>query len=203
MLILVDIVDILEIQPKTLIKVFHLIGLALGLGGAILLDLLAIRFLVKQKISQEFYEIFKHSSQVIFWGLCLLWLSGIAYLLYYYIADYHSLSNQKVWAKLFIVVVVVVVVSINGWWIHHRILPLIKNNINQYLFKSLSLNQRRLLLSSSVISILSWGIPLLLGACKELNFCISALTILFIYFSLLIFGLVIACSIPRYIHSFK
>jgi len=93
MLILVDIVDILKIHPKTLIKIFHLIGLALGLGGAILLDLLAIRFLVKQKISQEFYEIFKHSSQVVFWGLCLLWLSGIAYFLYYYISEHHWFYN--------------------------------------------------------------------------------------------------------------
>ena len=199
MLILIDIVDILKIQPKTLIKVFHLAGLALGLGGAILLDMLAIRFLIKQRISKEFYEIFKHSSQVVFWGLCVLWLSGIAYLIYYCLADHHSLSNQKVWAKLFIVVIL----SVNGWWIHHRILPLIQNNINGYLFKALSLKQRRILLCSSVISILSWGIPLLLGACKELNFCISAFTILFIYFSLLILGLIIACSLPKYFHSFK
>ena len=159
MLILIDIVDIFKIQPKTIIKVFHLAGLALGLGGAVLLDMLAIRFLIKQKISAEFYEIFKHSSQVVFWGLCLLWLSGIAYLIYYYLADYHSLFNQKVWAKLFIVVIL----SVNGWWIHRRILPLMQGSINGYLFKTLSVNQRRVLLCSSVISILSWGIPLLLG----------------------------------------
>lgn len=199
MLILIDIVDILKIQPKTIIKVFHLAGLALGLGGAVLLDMLAIRFLIKQKISAEFYEIFKHSSQVVFWGLCLLWLSGIAYLIYYYLADYHSLFNQKVWAKLFIVVIL----SVNGWWIHRRILPLMQGSINGYLFKTLSVNQRRVLLCSSVISILSWGIPLLLGACKELNFCISAFTILFIYFSLLIVGLITACALPKYIHGFK
>ncbi|AYA04354.1 hypothetical protein BEN74_17190 [Acinetobacter sp. WCHAc010034] len=199
MLILIDIVDILKIQPKTIIKVFHLAGLALGLGGAVLLDMLAIRFLIKQKISAEFYEIFKHSSQVVFWGLCLLWLSGIAYLIYYYLADYHSLFNQKVWAKLFIVVIL----SVNGWWIHRRILPLMQGSINGYLFKALSVNQRRVLLCSSVISILSWGIPLLLGACKELNFCISAFTILFIYFSLLIVGLITACALPKYVHGFK
>lgn len=199
MLILIDIVDILKIQPKTIIKVFHLAGLALGLGGAVLLDMLAIRFLIKQKISAEFYEIFKHSSQVVFWGLCLLWLSGIAYLIYYYLADYHSLFNQKVWAKLFIVVIL----SVNGWWIHRRILPLMQGSINGYLFKTLSVNQRRVLLCSSVISILSWGIPLLLGACKELNFCISAFTILFIYFSLLIVGLITACALPKYVHGFK
>lgn len=199
MLILIDIVDILKIQPKTIIKVFHLAGLALGLGGAVLLDMLAIRFLIKQKISAEFYEIFKHSSQVVFWGLCLLWLSGIAYLVYYYLADYHSLFNQKVWAKLFIVVIL----SVNGWWIHRRILPLMQGSINGYLFKTLSVNQRRVLLCSSVISILSWGIPLLLGACKELNFCISAFTILFIYFSLLILGLITACALPKYVHGFK
>jgi hypothetical protein len=199
MLILIDIVDIFKIQPKTIIKVFHLAGLALGLGGAVLLDMLAIRFLIKQKISAEFYEIFKHSSQVVFWGLCLLWLSGIAYLIYYYLADYHSLFNQKVWAKLFIVVIL----SMNGWWIHRRILPLMQGSINGYLFKTLSVNQRRVLLCSSVISILSWGIPLLLGACKELNFCISAFTILFIYFSLLILGLITACALPKYVHGFK
>lgn len=199
MLILIHIVDILKIQPKTIIKVFHLAGLALGLGGAVLLDMLAIRFLIKQKISAEFYEIFKHSSQVVFWGLCLLWLSGIAYLIYYYLADYHSLFNQKVWAKLFIVVIL----SVNGWWIHRRILPLMQGSINGYLFKTLSVNQRRVLLCSSVISILSWGIPLLLGACKELNFCISAFTILFIYFSLLILGLITACALPKYVHGFK
>lgn len=199
MLILIDIVDILKIQPKTIIKVFHLAGLALGLGGAVLLDMLAIRFLIKQKISAEFYEIFKHSSQVVFWGLCLLWLSGIAYLAYYYLADYHSLFNQKVWAKLFIVVIL----SVNGWWIHRRILPLMQGSINGYLFKTLSVNQRRVLLCSSVISILSWGIPLLLGACKELNFCISAFTILFIYFTLLILGLITACALPKYVQGFK
>lgn len=199
MLILIDIVDILKIQPKTIIKVFHLAGLALGLGGAVLLDMLAIRFLIKQKISAEFYEIFKHSSQVVFWGLCLLWLSGIAYLVYYYLADYHSLFNQKVWAKLFIVVIL----SVNGWWIHRRILPLMQGSINGYLFKTLSINQRRVLLCSSVISILSWGIPLLLGACKELNFCISAFTILFVYFTLLILGLITACALPKYVHGFK
>ncbi len=187
-----------HIDLKTMIKVVHLTGLALGLGGAVLLDLLALRFLVMERISAEIIRIFAYGTRIVLIGLILLWISGVAYLGYYYLYDPHSLSNPKVWAKL----AIVVVLTINGCWIHHWILPLIQKNIGSHFFARLTLKQRRILLSCSVISVCSWFVPLLLGSCKELNFCIHASTILLIYGGLVGLGLMSAWVMSKYTHVF-
>jgi hypothetical protein len=188
-----------HIDLKTMIKVVHLTGLALGLGGAVLLDVLALRFLVLERISIEVSRIFAYGTRIVLFGLVLLWISGLAYLGYYYVYDMHSLSNPKIWAKL----TIVVILTLNGWWIHHWILPLIQKNIGNHFFSRLSLKQRRILLSSSVISVCSWFMPLLLGACKELNFCIHASTILILYGGLVTIGLVTAWAMARHLQFIR
>lgn len=184
-----------HIDLKTMIKVMHLTGLSLGLGGAVLLDVLALRFLILERISLEVSRIFAYGTRIVLLGLVLLWVSGLGYLGYYYCYDLHSLSNPKIWAKL----VIVVILTLNGWWIHHWILPLIQQNIGNHFFARLTLKQRRILLSSSVISVCSWFMPLLLGACKEFNFCIEASTILILYSGLVALGLVVAWMMERHL----
>ena len=173
---------------------FHLAGLAMGLGGAITLDVMALKFMIRQKISSEIYLFFKHGSQVVFAGLLLLWLSGLAYLAYYAAYDPKSLSNHKVWAKLFIVVIL----SANGWLIHRYVSPLIHKNIGQPFLHGLTPRVRFVVMCSAMVSLVSWLTPLALGALKEFNFCVPAAYILEFYFAMLAIGLLL---IAGFLHN--
>jgi hypothetical protein len=82
-----------------------------------------------------------------------------------------------VWAKIGIVGVL----TLNGYFIHALVLPLVRARVGYSLFEGLPVLHRSLLLIFGAVSVTSWYVPLLLGAVPQLNFVVPATTILMAY----------------------
>jgi hypothetical protein len=174
------------VTAKTALRFVHFIGLALGLGAATLLDLMLLRFFVREPISRQNWKLVHFSANIVNIGLLLLWASGIGFIVHYALFDPAKLMNQKIWAKL----AIVFVLSVNGLFIHSAILPRIKAQLGRTLFDGMSRFQKSVFLISGGISVTSWYVPVALGAFPQLNFAVPATTILMTYGILL--GIVIA-----------
>lgn len=167
---------------RTVIRFFHFIGLALGLGGATLLDLMVLRFFVRGTIVDETYQMFAFASKIVDVGLRILWITGLAFLFLYALTNTQLLTNPKVHAKL----IIVLILTVNGFFIHSVILPTVRAQIGKSMFYGISPARRSIFVLSGAISATSWYVPVALGAFPQLNFNISAVTLLVIYLSLII-----------------
>ena len=183
-------VQLLSADPvmtaKTGLRFVHFIGLALGLGAATLLDLMLVRFFVRETITGERWKIFHFFSNVVNVGLIMLWVTGIGFVLHYAFFDPDKLLNEKIWAKL----AIVFVLSVNGMFIHAIVLPRIKKQIGKTLLEGMSQFQRSAFLISGAVSATSWYVPVILGAFPQLNFSVPATTILMTYALLLVLATV-------------
>lgn len=166
---------------KSAIKVMHLLGIILGLGAATVLDLVIVKFLVAGQIQSDQISIVKFVTGIVSVGLAILWFSGILYLVHYAAFDPSKLWNQKVWAKI----AIVGVLTINGYFIHHIVLPLMEKQVGRALFAGLSRKQCALMLIFGTISATSWYVPLVLGAMPHFNFVVPAPGLLVAYAILL------------------
>jgi len=175
---------------KSLIVFFHLAGLALGLGGAWVLD----AFMLKSKnqvITEEKYQLIEFVSKLVLVGLLLLWASGIAFIVYYYYLEPAFLMNQKVWGKAFIVTVL----SANGFFVHRIILPKIKQKIGLVPMASFTPHEMALFTAVGAISFISWVFPVVLGVTKTLNFTVSAFDIVGFYVGFLLSSVLVSSLI--------
>jgi len=169
-------------NAKTALRFIHFIGLALGLGGATLLDMMMIRFCIRGNVHPETYSIFEFSTKIISIGLRILWITGIGFLFFYALNDVIKLSNPKVHAKL----AIVLILTVNGIFIHTFILPSVKAQIGKTLFEGVSQIKRSVFIISGAISVVSWYVPVALGVFSQLNFKVPALMLLSGYLFLII-----------------
>jgi hypothetical protein len=168
-------------DSKTALRFVHFIGLALGLGAATLLDLMLLRFFVREPISRQQWKLVHFSAGIVNVGLMLLWASGIGFIVHYALFDPNKLMNEKIWAKL----AIVFVLTMNGLFIHSVILPRIRAQLGKTLFDGMSQFQKSVFLVCGGISVTSWYAPVALGAFPQLNFAVPATTILLTYGMLL------------------
>jgi hypothetical protein len=166
---------------KTGLRFVHFIGLALGLGAATLLDLLLLRFFIRENISRELWGIFHFSTKVVNVGLLILWATGIGFIVHYALFDPVKLTNGKIWAKL----AIVMVLTVNGAFIHSFILPRLRAQVGRTLFCGMTPTQKIAFQISGAISVTSWYIPVVLGAFPQLNFTVPLTTILISYLILM------------------
>jgi hypothetical protein len=168
-------------EIKTGLVIAHLIGLALGVGGATLMDLILVRFVLRGTIAREHADILKFSSMLVSAGLLILWVTGIAFLAHYYVFNAAALGNPKIFAK----VVIVAILTVNGILIHNQVLPIIERNVGRRLFDGVSPRLKMGMLAAGAVSATSWYVPLALGALREFNFVVPASQILLAYAALL------------------
>lgn len=147
------------------IRIVHFVGLALGLGTATFLDLMMLRFMVLAKIRRSHAEAFEFGTKVVTAGLVMLWISGLAFLAYYWAFDPEKLANPKIWAK----VSVVGVLTVNAVFLHKVVLPVVEQQVSRTLFGGLSAYQRILMVVGGTTSVTSWYVPVALGAIPQFN----------------------------------
>lgn len=182
---------------KTALIIVHLIGLMLGFGIAIFLDLYLLRYLFHTKITQEAIQTVEFGSKIVNVGLILLWISGLGFLWHYQVASPETLSNPKIWAK----VTIVTLLSINGVAIHFVTLAKLKTKIGS----SLLTNEPRLvrlgLLFSGAISAVSWTMAMFMGAIKQINNVVEASTLLTVYVSILTLAFILLIALSSFIEK--
>ncbi len=133
---------------------FHLIGFALGLGGATISDITFFRALRSRNLTSDQYAFLKLLSRVIWIGLGLLIISGLVIFALIYVeqGSLPLLASPRWQTKLTLVAVVL----INGFFFRSWIFPAIKNLIGQQLnMNNVGPLVKKLALSGT-ISILSW-----------------------------------------------
>ena len=164
------------------LRVVHIFGLVLGVGAATLLDLIIARFILMRGITPEHVYVVDFSSRIVTIGLALLWISGIGFLIHYGLFEPAKLQNPKIWAKI----AIVAVLSANGLLVHYFVLPRIRTQVGKRLFDGLSPFDCSLVLLAGTVSVISWYVPLILGAIPQLNYIVPAEVILSSYALLVI-----------------
>lgn len=152
------------------IRVVHFIGLALGLGTATFLDLMILRFMLRNKIRRSHADAFEFGTKVVTAGLVMLWISGLGFLLYYWGFDPEKLGNPKIWAKLCIVGAL----SANAVYLHKLVLPLVQLQVSRTLFGGLTLGQRVKMVIGGTTSATAWYVPVALATIPQFNNSIPA-----------------------------
>jgi hypothetical protein len=158
----------------------HIVGTAIGVGGATVTDMLFFRSIRDGKISHDEYLTLKLLSKIIMTGFIILVLSGLGFFALLYL-NTGSLAGMpdRMSAKLY----VVAIIFLNSRVLAYKVLPLIKRSIGKEIQPILEKNSF-LVLTSGGLSIISWYSTVLLGSWREIPF--STIQILGIYLSLVL-----------------
>lgn len=173
---------------RGIIRIFHFMGLSMGLGAATLLDLMIIRFFLGQEMTQQKFEMFAFLADLVNVGLKLLWVTGLGFLLFYWLQDPVKLTNEKVWAKM----VIVFILSVNGWFIHRSVLPFMYGQIGRTMLGGVPFRKKFAFVTMGMISVVSWYGPLIIANLPQLNFAVPMIQILMAYGLVLLVVLTIA-----------
>lgn len=177
-----------EQTSRSIIRVFHFIGLSMGLGAATLLDLMIIRFFLGQEMTQQKFEMFHFLADLVNVGLKLLWVTGLSFLIFYWLTDPVMLGNEKVWAKM----VIVGILTINGYFIHRTVIPFMYGQIGNTMLGGVPFRKKFAFVTMGMISFVSWYGPVIIANLPQLNFAVPMVQILAAYGAVLLTIMVIA-----------
>ena len=183
-----------ETLARSGLRFVHFLGLALGLGTATVLDLIALRFFLMKEISRTSLDLFEFGSKIVSFGLRLLWASGVGFLVFYLTYSPDVLTNPKIHAKL----AIVVILTLNSMIIHGVVLPFLRNQVGKQMFEDTSRGRQRIFIATATISAVSWYTPLLIANLPQLNFQVPMVEILMVYGGLLLAVYLLALlAMPR------
>lgn len=165
---------------KTLVLMLHLIGFALGVGGATIADILFMKFLKDFRISEKEDKVLKTMSQVIWLGLFIAIISGIGL----YLPEMEALNESS---KFLVKVVVVAVITINGALLNLLVSPkLVSISFKDEKEMQAGMNihnthrLRKLSFALGAISFTSWYTAFILGSLKSVPMTFLELLSLYI-----------------------
>jgi len=138
---------------RELFLALHFLGIALGMGGATVTDILFFNFLRDFTISKKEAEVMRVLSYVITGGIVLLFLSGVAL----YVPDVERMNASPAFlAKM----MVVMVIAFNGILMHHYVAPrMVHLSFSRPGHPTTTVtlrNRRRLSFALGAISFTSW-----------------------------------------------
>lgn len=149
---------------KTIITIIHVTGAMLGAGGALVSDGLFFTSIKDGRLSNTEIRFLKLTSTLIWLGLGVLILSGIALFL---LDPVYYLASSKFLAKISIVGII----AINGLFFHFIHTPRMENARGEYLPRyGTFLRQSKPLFVSGAVSLTSWLCTLALGSIKSIPY---------------------------------
>lgn len=176
-------------QP--VLVIFHLLGFALGVGAATMADIFFFKFLSDLRISEQENETLQTISQVIWFGLGLLIISGLGLVLVDPATYFAS-------AKFLVKMVVVGVITINGLFLNLYITPLLVRisfgDKHPHHTGELR-HERGLAFAGGAISLTSWYTAFILGFMDTAP--LPFWPLLVCYFALLVIAIAISQVIER------
>lgn len=164
---------------KTSIAIFHVLGVSLGVGGAIITDLFFFRFLKDFKISEEEADTLKMLSNVIWTAIIMLIVTGVGL---FWPESERLLESSKFLTKMIAVLVLV----INGFMLNFLIAPrLVEISFDQEYDKEHKelRHLKHLAFFSGAISITSWLFIFVMGSLRSV--ALSFEVLLSIYLGLI------------------
>ncbi len=167
-------------ESISIMKLLHLAGLIMGLGGAVLADYTTwSRGVIRPVSAYTIYQM-QFLSRIVLAGLVLLWVSGAGLIWLGTMNNPDYLTNEKLWAKLLIVVVL----TINGVVVHRFVMPYLRDSIGRRLFENVGKVDIALLTMVGSLSFVSWMTPFVLAKATELNYVTPFRSILVVYLSI-------------------
>lgn len=171
-------------DTHTLLIAGHLLGLAFGLGGALMLDAALVRKLRGAPVGAGDVALAEHLALFVKTGLVLLWATGTGLLAQHEDGIAGALGMPKVQGKL----VIVLALTLNAVVIEGLALPLVARNRGRALFAGVSPGRRAALAASGVLSAASWTAPFVLGLAREWNDVVLLADILAAWLALVLLG---------------
>lgn len=144
----------------------HIIGLLLGAGVTLFLDVAVIRYGIRANITHEMCDIMDSGIRMIKIGLVILWITGASFLLETWLIKPEAIFNPKVFAKI----TIVTILTLNGMLVHRVVYPTLRKNIGNTLFYGVSIGRQRVIVASGAVSMTSWAIPILFGTLQKHDF---------------------------------
>lgn len=176
---------------KTLFTIIHLLGIAIGVGGAFASDLIFLTSIRDKKITFTEFRFISVGSKMVWTGLAILVLSGIGL---FALDPSRLLISPKFQAKITIISLIVV----NGIIFHVLHIPKIKRHRNEHLPSSDEFVRNRALISAGgAISMVSWLSALILGGWRNFPFSYSQ-TMLF-YTAVVVIAILISYFVRHHI----
>jgi len=168
---------------KPVITGFHLLGFALGLGAATIGDIFFFKFLKDLRISERESNTLRTISQVVWFGLGLLVISGVGLVL---TDPALYLASTKFMSKM----IIVGVIAINGAFLNLYITPLLVKisfgDKHEHSPGELH-HERGLAYAAGAISMVSWYSAFVLGLTRKLP--VSLWAALVTYFVILVIAI--------------
>ncbi|MEX2033131.1 MAG: hypothetical protein WD889_01035 [Candidatus Colwellbacteria bacterium] len=145
-------------ELSNLYTIFHLLGVAFGVGGAFASDSMFLKSLKDLKISKTEMSFLQMGSVMVWLGLVILIISGA---LLFSLDSERYLNSAKFLAKMTIVGIIL----LNGLFLHVNLIPRLRRHIEGHLPSSDEFMRKRpYLFTSGAVSLVSWLSALILGA---------------------------------------
>jgi len=167
---------------------FHILGVALGVGGATVSDLLFFRAITDRRISKDEFAMLHTMGYVLWAGLIILFLSGVGFVTSQLILSGSStyLVSPWFWAKM----TIVFTLFCNALVMHMKVFPFMTAHLDQELSYQKVKDKMILLSMTGVISIVSWYSAMTLGVTRGLDF--SYFFMINTYVLVLVTGILVA-----------
>ena len=173
------------------ITLFHIIGVAIGVGGATVSDVLFFRALTDRKISKDELALLHTLGMMLWVGLFILVASGLGFLTLQFTntGTVHYLGETWFLAKM----TIIAALSTNALVMHWYIFPFMEAQTGKKLSFTTMRPKLALFATTGVVSIMSWYTALVLGVTRGLDFTYGL--IINLYLVLLTFGVLVAYTL--------
>jgi len=173
------------------LTLFHIIGVAIGVGGATVSDVLFFRALKDKRISVDELGLLHTLGMMVWVGLIVLIASGLGFVTLQYVMSGTSSYIVSAWfqAKM----TIIAILFTNAFVMHLYVFPFMKGNLGATLTHKKVAPHFALLAGTGVVSITSWYSALVLGVTRGLDFSYGL--IINLYLVILVFGVMVAYTL--------
>lgn len=168
----------------TALTTLHVIGAAIGLGGATMSDLLFFRAIKDRLISTDQFHLLQSAATCVSGGLVLVVVTGLPLLL----MNPEMLAQPRVQAKLTAVLVLIV----NGFILHFALLRFLERHVDRHLEPEDLERRHWLFAGSGATSIVSWYTPLVLATVGYYYVRLPYIELLGLYIAAILAGTLVA-----------
>jgi hypothetical protein len=177
------------VEIKTILTILHILGVAIGAGGAFSADYIFFQCIKDKRISVKEMGFIENSSKMIWLGLFILFVSGIGL----FLLDPIKYSESS---KFITKMIIVLIIAVNGVIFHRSHIPILKKSVGSYLTTHKEfLKNKSLFILSGVVSIVSWLGALVLGSLRSISYSVGEALV--IYFLIIFVGFIVSKIIMR------